>query len=172
MRRLWAVYCDHASVYYFWLFSAACATVGFCAWTLTFAFCIVPADDEVLFPYVSFLFAALCYAPLLSMIEDRRDGTLEPVPFDWSVCFLKWLVLFMLFRTAVSVWWMFMWTAATLGWNGTHLETIANISTLWLAVHCTVFDLIIWGTSWFKQHEPVMAADEVQWPRIELRAQP
>ena len=169
-RELWAYYWDHPTACRVWTVSAFCSGVGFCVFTVLLA-CGVP-DESALFPYSTFLFVSSCFAPLLLMIEDRKAvGDVDQpdtIPFvdDWSVRFLKCMVIFVLFRVAFSAWWLFAWSVVSLGWGGTG-PVVANLCALWLALHCTVLDLMVWGWSWF-HFDPSVPEVEFSWPRIDL----
>ena len=169
-RAVWACYADGGLAFGAWACSAALAAAGFCAFTLVLLCWVAPPDDGVLYPYASFLLASACYAPLLLMIEARRvarEADLVLCVDDWSVGFLRWMVLFVLFRAAMAAWWLLLWSAVHLGWRDAG-AIVANVCALWLAVHCTAFDLLAWGWSWFCEEEEDDRA-LVIWPRIDPR---
>lgn len=168
VNQLFACY-GGACALYVWMFSAICAGAGFCVFTFGLVNWIrFPLNEDVLLPYTSFLFVSACLAPLLSMVEDRKD--LVPMPFDWSLRFLKWMVIFVLFRMAMSAWWLFVWTALHVRWDAGVGEKALNLCSLWIAVHCTVFDFGLWGLHWFRRcpDDAVPPRDGFEWPRIHL----
>ena len=121
-------------LFYVWCVTATCAALGFLLFVGAYARMDPPSrcagEPDVYFdtlwvPLASFLFFSALYAPLL--IAGLRD-----------------MVIFVLAGAAAS--------SVVMAWYASSIFGASHVATVFailLAVHCSVMDLVIWGTSWY-----------------------
>ena len=173
-RLLWAIFYEGWRLG-LWLASVVlCVTafVYFSIWILLGGYPSNASGDPswVVYPYGSFLLFSAGYVPLLMYVKSY------PV-----------LVIITLACVAMSALLLWVWTLTYLDLSVANNLAVCIFSG-WLAVHCSVFDLIWWGVSWYRRmywsegHKFIKAESKetpsscagcaTQWPEIKYSSLP
>lgn len=131
-RKVWALW-YHVDTAWILVFSASVSALGFLYFSM---YVIVTLDESApwwgVCAYGLFLFFSSLYGPLLAC---ERAG--------WAGA--KWSVLLALLLVACSAIALCVWTQGQWSWAQ---APFLNLSITWLAAHCTVLDLGLWGYAW------------------------
>ena len=132
-ENIWAQF---NSLYWFyaWIFSAIVSAVCFVWFSVALMIKYESLPNVYLFilPYATFLIASLLYSWLLLVISEFR----------------KPLIILDLFVVAVSMILVSVWSEINLGSSDNSYDKLCAFLPIWVAIHCTVFDLCIWGYTW------------------------
>ena len=130
-KYIWAQY---NSLYwiYPWLISAVLSAVCFVWFSVALMIKYESLPNVYLFmlPYATFLIASFLYSWLL--ISELRK---------------PWIILD-LFVVAASMIIVSVWSEINLGSSDNSYDKLCAFLPIWVAIHCTVFDLCIWGYTW------------------------
>ena len=130
-ENIWAQF---NSLYWFyaWIFSAIVSAVCFVWFSVALMIKYESLPNVYLFmlPYATFLIASLLYSWLL--ISELRK---------------PWIILD-LFVVAASMIIVSVWSEINLGSSDNSYDKLCAFLPIWVAIHCTVFDLCIWGYTW------------------------
>lgn len=128
---MWAILRDPV-IFKIWSVSATLAAISFLLFTIYVFLNIddttAPHSDKLLlfYAYVMFLFGSQLYMPFAAS---------------------KFVVLTLLVLALVAATTIYMVYISYIlfGWN------YASICILFLAIHCTLFDFVVWGYSWYSE---------------------
>ena len=131
-RRVWAIW-YHEDIAWLGVLSGALSAVGFIYFSI---FICMPDNNAnpplwLICPYSLFLLFSALYAPLM---ELERQCIIE-----------AWVILLDLFIVSANVITLSVWTQTQFSWAE---EPFLNVSILWIALHCTLLDLGLWGYTW------------------------
>jgi hypothetical protein len=133
-RRVWSIW-YHADTAWILVLSATLSAIGFVYFSIHMVLLMhAEAPDALpwgLYVYGLFLLFSAMYAPLLAY---ERVGWVNA----WAI--VGCLVAVACNAVALSVWTQQQWK-----WSE---APFLNLSVAWLAAHCTLLDLGVWGYAW------------------------
>lgn len=131
-RRVWSIW-YHEDTAWIVVLSGTLSAIGFVYFSIHMCWGGAQKSAPVWGPcvYGLFLLFSAMYAPLLACERNGWVGT-------WAI--LGCLGIVAGSAIALSVWTQMQWT-----WGE---APFLNLSTAWLAAHCTLLDLGVWGYAW------------------------
>lgn len=156
-EQLWAFWSTR-DLFVFWCVSATMSTIGFLCFSyrISHDYTVFAGlnDALLLVSYGMFLLASLCYAPLMMWnVGDKKKN----------------LVIIDLFVVAISALILFVWAVLYLH-KGEGFDMFIIVALGFLAFHCIVCDLCLWGYFWYNDLH--FAYDQMTGERIRIHTTP